>query len=64
MKETKAKISIKLKLVLWEDKNNWQTISQTHQGKKKTQINKTGNKKEVTTDNTKIQSIIGATICN
>ena len=46
-------------LVLWEDKQNWQTFSQTHQEKKKNQINKIRNEKgEVTTDNTEIQRII------
>ena len=38
---------------------NWQTFSQTHQEKKKNQINKIRSKKgEVTTDNVEIQRII------
>ena len=38
---------------------NWQTFSQTHQEKKKNQINKIRNEKgEVTTDNEEIQRII------
>ena len=43
------------------DKQNWQSFSQTHQGKKeKNQINKIRNEKgEVTTDNAEIQRIIG-----
>ena len=46
-------------LVLWEEKQNWQTFSQIHQGKKKNQINKIRNEKEeVATDNTEIQRII------
>ena len=46
-------------LVLWEDKQNWQAFSQTHQEKKKIQINKIRNDKgEVTTDNAEIQRII------
>ena len=47
-------------MVLWEDKQNWQTFSQTHQEKKKNQINKIRNEKgAVTTDNAEIQRIIG-----
>ena len=49
-------------MVLWEDKQNCQTFSQTHQEKKreKNQINKTRNEEgEVTTDNAEIQRIIG-----
>ena len=48
------------KLVLWEDKQNWQTISQTHQETKgKNQINKIRNESgEITADNTEIQRII------
>jgi len=61
MKETIANIN-KTKLILWADKHNWQTISQTHQKKKKgkkTQINKIRNKKvEVKTDNAETQRII------
>ena len=46
-------------LVLWEDKQSWQTFSQTHQEKKGDQINKIRNEKEeVTTDNAEIQRII------
>ena len=33
MKETIAKINKKKKLVPWEDKQNWQAFSQTHQEK-------------------------------
>ena len=47
------------KLALWEDKWNTQTISQTHQEKKKNQINKIRNENgEISTDNTEIQRII------
>ena len=50
-------------MVLWEDKQNCQTFSQTHQEKKKrekNQINKIINEKgEVTTDNAEIQRVIG-----
>ena len=46
-------------LVLWEDKQNWQAFSQTHQEKEKNQINKIRNEKgEVTTDNAEIQRIM------
>ena len=48
-------------LTLWEDKQNWQTFSQTYLKKKKekNQINKIRNEKgEVTTDNAEIQRII------
>ena len=48
-------------MVLWEDKQNCQTFSQTHQEKKreKNQINKIRNEKgEVTTDNAEIQRVI------
>ena len=60
MKETIAKINKTKSWFFWEDKQNWQTTSQTHQGKKgENQINKIRNKKEeVTTDNTEIQSIV------
>ena len=56
-KETTAKIN-KAKLVLREDKCNWQTIRQTHQetkGEKSNQQNENG---DITTDNTEIQRII------
>ena len=39
MKETIVKIN-KTKLVLWEDKQNWQTLSQTHQEQKREESNK------------------------
>ena len=44
----------------WEDKQNWQTIIQTHQLKMgKTQINKTGNEYwEATTYHMEIQRIV------
>jgi len=61
MKETIVKINKKKKkkLVLWEDKLNWQTFSQTHQEKERNQINKTRNQKgKVATDNAEIQRII------
>ena len=47
-------------MVLWEDKQNWQTLSQIYQEKReKNQINKTRNEKgEVTTDNAEIQRLI------
>ena len=47
-------------MVLWEDKQNWQTLSQTHQEKReKAHINKIRNEKgEITTDTTEIQKII------
>ena len=46
-------------MVLLEDKQNWQTLSQTHQEKEKNQINKIRNEKgEVTTDNAEIERII------
>ena len=47
-------------MVLWEDKENWQTFSQTHQKKRENnQINKIRNEKgEVTTGNAEIQRII------
>ena len=49
----------KILVVLWEDKQNCQAFSQTHQEKNKNQINKTRNEKgEVTTDNGEIQKII------
>ena len=35
MKETIVKINKTLKLVLWEDKQNWQTFGQTHQEKER-----------------------------
>ena len=46
--------------MLWEDKQNWQTFSQTHQEKReKNQINKIKNEKgEVIIDNEEIQRII------
>ena len=59
MKETTLKINKNKKLVLWEDKQNWQAFIQTHQEKKKNQINKIRNEKgEVTRDNVEIQRII------
>ena len=46
-------------MFFWEDKQSWQTFSQTNHEKKKNQINKIRNEKvEVTTDNAEIQSII------
>ena len=48
-------------MVLWEDKQNWQIFSQTHQEKKaeNNQFKKIGNEKgEVTTDNAEIKMII------
>ena len=46
-------------MVFWEDKQNWKTFSQTHQEKRKNQINKVGNKTwEVIRDNAEIQRII------
>ena len=45
-------------LVLWKDKQNWQTFNQTHQEKKRTQISKIRNEREVTTDTTEIQRIV------
>ena len=46
-------------MVLWEDKQNWQTLSQTHQEKQKNQVNKIRNEKgEVTISNAEIQRII------
>ena len=46
-------------MVPWEDKQNWQAFSQTHQEKKKNKINKITNEKgEVTTDNAEIERII------
>ena len=46
-------------LKLWEeDKQNWETTSQTHPEKEKDQISKIRNEKEVATDNTEIQRII------
>ena len=47
-------------MALWEDKQNWQAFSQTHQGKrKKNQINKRRDEKgEVATENAEIQRII------
>ena len=47
-------------MLLWEHKQNWQTLTQIHQEKKreKNQINKSINQKgEVTTDNAEIQRI-------
>ena len=41
MKETIVKINKTKKLVLWEDKQNWQTLSQTHQEKKERRIKST-----------------------
>ena len=57
MKETIVKINKTKKLVLWEDKQNWQTFSWPIKKKKeKNQINKTRNEKgEVTTDNAEIR---------
>ena len=58
MKETTVKIN-KAKICLWEDKQNWQAFSQTHQERKKNQTNKSRNEKEeVTIDNADIQRII------
>ena len=54
-------------MFLWEDKQNWQTFSQTHHEKKeksgekveKKEINKIRNEKgEFTTENAEIQRII------
>ena len=46
-------------MFFWEDKQSWQTFSQTNHEKKKNQINKIRNEKvEVTTDNAEIQRII------
>ena len=47
-------------LKLWEeDKQNWETTSQTHPEKEKDQISKIRNEKEeVATDNTEIQRVI------
>ena len=46
MKETIAKINKTKTLFFWEeDKQNWQTTSQTHQEKEKDQINKIRNGK-------------------
>ena len=46
-------------MVFWEDKQNWQTFSQTHQEKKKIQVNNIWNEKgEVTADNAETQRII------
>ena len=46
-------------MVLWEDKQNSQTLSQTHQEKQKNQVNKIRNEKgEVTINNAEIQRII------
>ena len=47
-------------MVLWEDKQNRKTFSQTHQEiREKNQINKIRNEKgEVTTDNAEIQMVI------
>ena len=47
-------------MVLWQDKQNWQTTSQCHQEKKgENQINKIRNEKgEITTDSAEIQRII------
>ena len=53
MKETIVKINTTKSWLF--DKQNWQTLSQTYQGKKERKINKKG---EVTTDNAEIQRII------
>ena len=46
-------------MVLWEDKQNSQTLSQTHQEKQKNQVNKIRHEKgEVTINNAEIQRII------
>ena len=47
-------------MFLWEDKQNWQTISHSHQEKRgENQINKIRNEKgEVITDSAEIQRII------
>ena len=50
------------KLVLWEDKQNWKTITQTHQEKKKkkekTQTNETRNEKgEAATDEAELHGL-------
>ena len=61
MKEAIVKINKTKSCFLWEDEQNWQTFSQTHQKKKreKNQINKIINEKgEVTTDNAETQRII------
>ena len=59
MKETILKINKNKKLILWEDKQNWQAFIQTHQEKKKNQINKIRNEKgEVTRDNVEIRRIV------
>ena len=46
--------------ILWEDKQNWQTINQTHQEKReKNQNHKIRNENgKITTDNTEMQWII------
>ena len=54
---------MKLKTVIWEDKQKWINFQQTNRENKgeqtQFQINKTRNEKgEVTTDNTEIQRII------
>ena len=50
---------MKLKLFLWKDKQNWQTLQDLWRKKEKNQINKTRTEKgQVTTDNTAIQRII------
>ena len=57
MKETIVKINKTKSCFLWEDKQNWQAFSQTHQ-EKKNQINNIRNEKwEVTADNAKIQGV-------
>ena len=49
-----------IKTVLWEDKQNWQNFSQTHEEKKREEsTNKIRDKKgEVTTDNAEIQRLV------
>ena len=46
-------------MVLWKDKQNQQAFKQTHQEKKRTQINTIKNERgETTTDTTEIQRIV------
>ena len=56
-KETVAKINKTKRLVLWEDKQNWNTIRLIKK-KKKIQFNNIVDEKvEVTTDNAEIQRV-------
>ena len=58
MKETIVKIHKTKSWFFWEDKQNWQIFSQSHQEKEKN-INKIRNEKgEITKDNSEIQRII------